>query len=140
MTAADITLVQASFVRLLPDLDRVGVLFYARLLELDPALRRELDGDPMERDRRVVQWLGLAVSCLGHPESLGPLMNRAGRQRSDLLLSPGRLETISVALLWALAAAADEPLAVETRNAWTRTCGFLANLLRAGATDGRTAA
>jgi len=135
MTPAEIDLVQASFRRLLPVAHRVGTLFFAKLLELDPELRRDLDGDRVTRDRRLVQWVALAVNGLSHPATLAPVVRRAGRRSADLFLGNGRLEAIGTALLWALEEAAHEPFAIETRNAWTRAYWFLANLLRAGARE-----
>lgn len=140
MTAAEIDLVQASFRRLLPTLDRVGTLFYARLLELDPVLRAEFDGGRVVRDRRLVQWLALAVNGLSHPATLAPVVRRAGRRGANLFLGSGRLETLGTALLWALEQSADVSFSIETRNAWTRAYWFLANLLRAGAREAATAA
>jgi hemoglobin-like flavoprotein len=133
MTSTEIALVQSSFRRLLPALDRVGVLFYARLLELDPVLRLALDGEAATRDRRVVQWVALAVNGLGRPETLEPVVRSAGRRCADIFQDYARLETIGAALLWAVEAAANEPFGSETRRAWDRAYWFLAGLLSAGA-------
>jgi len=140
MNTAEIALVQTSFRRLLPALDRVGVLFYARLLELDPVLRLALDGEAVARNRRLVQWVALTVNGLNHPETLAPVVRRAGRSCADIFQDHVRVETIGAALLWALEAAAREPFAVETRQAWAKAYGFLANLLRAGADEAAVAA
>lgn len=135
MNAAEIALVQSSFRRLLPTLDRVGTLFFARLLELDPVLRLALDGEAVSRNRRLVQWVALTVNGLNHPETLAPVVRRAGRRCADIFQDYGRLDTIGAALLWALEAAAIEPFANETRNAWAHAYWFLASMLHAGASE-----
>jgi len=135
MNSAEIALVQASFRKLLPVAHRVGTLFFAKLLELHPELRQELDGDRVTRDRRLVQWVALAVNGLGHPATLTPVVRRAGRRSAELFLGDGRLEAMGAALLWALEEAGCEPFTLETRNAWNRAYWFLANLLRDGALE-----
>ena len=140
MTSPEIDLVQASFRRLLPAAHRVGTLFYAKLLELDPQLRAELAGDGVTRDRRLVQWLALAVNGLSHPETLEPVVRRAGRRSASLFTGPGRLDAFGTALIWALEETANESFADETRNAWARAYWYLANLLRAGAREAEATA
>lgn len=140
MTPAEIDLVQASFRRLLPVAHRVGTLFFAKLLELDPELRAALDGDRVTRDRRLVQWVALAVNGLSHPTTLAPVVRRAGRRSAGLFTGPGRFDAIGTALIWALEEAANEPFADETRNAWARAYWYLANLLRAGVREAEATA
>lgn len=135
MNSAEIDLVQTSFRKLLPVVHRVGTLFFAKLLELHPELRQELDGDRVTRDRRLVQWVALAVNGLGHPVTLTPVVRRAGRRSAELFLGAGRLEAMGAALLWALEEAGDEPFPMETRKAWNRAYWFLANLLHDGALE-----
>ncbi len=135
MNATEIALVQTSFRRLIPAADRVALLFFSRLLDLDPALRHELGGGSPGQGRQFVQALALAVNGLSHPATLAPVVRRAGMRGAGLFLGNGRLEAIGAALLWALETAADQPFALETRNAWTRAYWFLANLLRSGARE-----
>lgn len=130
MNADEIALVQSSFRRLLPASDRMAALFFARLGEVDPALRA---GAPAHR--RFIQSLALAVNGLSHPATLAPVVRRAGMRGAAFFLGNGRLELIGSALLWALEAASGQPFALATRNAWLRAYWYLANLLRAGARE-----
>lgn len=138
MTAAEITLVQSSFRRILPVADQTAALFFARLFEIDPELRQQVSGDIAAQGRKLMQSLALAVNGLSHPATLTPVVRRAGMRRPGALLGNGRLEAIGAALLWALEKSAGQPFSTETRNAWTRTYWFLAEALRAGARDALT--
>jgi hemoglobin-like flavoprotein len=140
MTSAEVALVQTSFRRLLPVMDQVGTLFFARLLQVDPELRRQFDCDAVPRDRRLVQWVALAVNGLSHPATLSPVVRRAGRRSADLFLGYGRMETIWTVLMRALEEVAGRPFGPETRNAWMQAYWFLANLLRDGAHEAGIAA
>jgi hypothetical protein len=51
MTPADKTLVQTTFATLVPIADQAAALFYGRLFEIDPSLRRLFKGDLGEQER-----------------------------------------------------------------------------------------
>lgn len=138
MTPLEISLVQSSFRRILPSADQAAALFFARLFEIDPALREQVTGDIAGQGRKLMQSLALAINGLSHPATLTPVVRRAGMRRAGAFLVNGRLEAAGTALLWALEKAAGQPFPLETRNAWSRTYWFLAETLRSGAREAAT--
>jgi hemoglobin-like flavoprotein len=135
MDSREITLVQNSFRRILPSADRTAALFFARLFEIDPALRHQLTGDHSTAGRKLMQALSLAINGLHCPAMLSPLVRRIGMRGAGALLGNGRPEAVGAALLWALEKSSGQPFPLETRNAWNRAYWFLAGSLKAGARD-----
>ena len=68
MTPEQIALVQSSFRQVAPIADRAAVLFYARLFELDPSLRRLFHGDMTEQGNKLkaTDFLDKVASVCGN--------------------------------------------------------------------------
>ena len=61
-----IHLVQTSFEQVAPIADVAAALFYDRLFELDPSLRRLFHADMDEQGKKLMQMLTVAVRGLDH--------------------------------------------------------------------------
>jgi truncated hemoglobin YjbI len=61
LTDTQIALVQKSFAVIAPIADDAAVLFYQRLFEIDPSLKRMFRGDMAEQRRKLMQMLTAAV-------------------------------------------------------------------------------
>ena len=100
MTGKQINLVRTSFEKIKHVSEEAAVLFYARLFELDPSLRRLFKTDIREQGRKFMEMLeivvngldGLTSCCLRHGEELGA--RHAGYGVEDKLRNGG------TALLW----------------------------------------
>jgi hypothetical protein len=67
MTPREIQLVRSSFAQVAPVADQAVALFFARLFELEPALRGRLPDELAVQGGRVVALLGAWVEDLDHP-------------------------------------------------------------------------
>ena len=64
MTPREITLVQTSWRQVQPLAEPAAAMFYARLFELEPSLKRLFKGEMKEQGRKVMTMIGVAVSAL----------------------------------------------------------------------------
>ncbi len=55
LTSTQKTLVQESFALIAPIADQSAALFYGRLFEIDPSLRRMFRGDMAEQRKKLMQ-------------------------------------------------------------------------------------
>lgn len=106
MDTYQITLVQQSFAQLAPDGDLLADLFYARLFQLEPALRGSFPNDLSDQKGQLLYALVRAVRDL--PSYL-PLGNQAQSQRMELVGS---------ALLWTLEQGLGERFTPDVKEAW----------------------
>ena len=137
MTPEQITLVQASFERLGPDLPVLATRFYQELFAQDPALR-PLFTTPMELQKvkfaekltEIVRAFPRLDELLGHTRALGARHVGYGVRAADY-------RTLGDALLAALAAILGDSFDAPTREAWTLAYNLVAETMLEGAAAAR---
>lgn len=117
MTPRDIQLVRSSFVQVAPVADQAVALFFARLFELEPALRGRLPDEWALQGGRVVALLGAWVEGLDRPAA-----------SDDGRPSP-HAAAVDTALLWTLERVLGPRFTPEIRAAWTGVSRRLAAAL-----------
>ena len=106
MDASQITLVQQSFAHLAPDGDLLADLFYARLFQLEPALRGSFPNDLSDQKGQLLYALVRAVRDL---PSYRP---------HDGHIESERMELVGAALLWTLEQGLGERFTPDVKEAW----------------------
>ena len=79
MTPEQIALVQASFAKVAPIADQVAILFYDRLFELAPQVRRMFPADITEQRRKLMATLAFVGERVSEPSIGVAGGKRAGR-------------------------------------------------------------
>ena len=137
MTPEQITLVQASFERLGPDLPVLATRFYQELFARDPALR-PLFTTPMELQKvkfaekltEIVRAFPRLDELLGHTRALGARHVGYGVRTADY-------QVLGDALLAALAAVLGDRFDAPTREAWALAYNLVAETMLEGAAAAR---
>ena len=135
LTVAQKTLVQDSFATIAPIADDAAVLFYGRLFELDPSLKRLFRGDMAEQRRKLMQMLTAAVKGLDRLDQLVPVVEDLGRRHVAYGVADSHYDTVGEALLWTLVAGLGRAFTPDVRDAWTTVYGLLATTMREAARD-----
>lgn len=130
MTGLQIALVQASFERVEPIAEEAAELFYARLFELDPALRPLFRGDIREQGRKLMHMIGLAAKGLSRLEELVPKLRSLGERHSGYGVEDRHYDTVGEALLWTLEKGLGPAFDAETKNAWSAAFSLLARTMK----------
>lgn len=136
MNSSEITLVRDSFRKIIPMADQAAALFYARLFELDPALRGLFHGDMADQGRKLMQMLGMAVNGLDELQHLLPIVRQLGLRHAGYHVREEHYETVGEALLWTLGRGLGPAFTPEMQAAWARAYWTLAETMKAGARDG----
>lgn len=130
MTNEQIQLVTASFEKIAPQADEAAALFYGRLFELDPSLRRLFKGDLREQGKKLMQMIGLAVKGLSRIDDLVPAIQALGARHAGYGVRDSHYETVGSALLWTLGKGLGPSFNYETRNAWAEAYALLAQTMK----------
>ena len=130
MTSEQIELVTASFAKILPLSEEAAVLFYARLFELDPDLRRLFKIDIREQGQKLMQLIGLAVGSLDTFDELLPVLRELGSRHVHYGVKDADYDTVRDALLWMLEKALKSEFTPEAREAWTLVYGLMADAMK----------
>jgi hemoglobin-like flavoprotein len=133
MTPDQIALVRTTFADVLPAAPQAAEHFYARLFELDPALRPLFGGDIELQGHKLMSMLGTAVGLLERGDALGAALERLGQRHAGYGVEPGHYATVGRALLDTLAAGLGERFTPAAQAAWTALYGHVAATMQAAA-------
>ena len=136
MTSPEITLVRSSFAKVVPIADQAAALFYARLFELDPALRGLFHGDMAAQGKKLMTTIGFCVASLDRLETIVPVVRALGLRHAAYDVREQHYETVGAALLWTLEKGVGPSFTADTRAAWAKVYWLLAETMKAGARDG----
>ncbi len=111
-----------------------AALFYDRLFEIDPSLRRLfVHADMTEQGTKLTQMIGVAVAGLDRLDTLVPAVEALGRRHTGFGVRDEHYATVGAALLWTLGQGLGAAFTDEAREAWTATYGTLAGVMRRAA-------
>ena len=135
MTPNQIELVQQSFRKVLPIADIAADMFYARLFELDPSLRKLFKGDMKKQGGMLMSMIASAVRGLKDPNALIPVLTALGRRHVGYGVADAHYTTVAEALLWTLEKGLGEDFDGETRKAWAAAYMLMATVMQQGARE-----
>jgi len=132
MTNEQINLVRASFAKVKPLVEEAAVLFYVKLFDLDPQLRRLFKTDIGKQGQKLMQMIEAAVNGLDRLEELVPAVRALGARPAVYGVEDRHYGTVGAALLWTLERALREDFTAETEAAWTAVYDLLAETMKEG--------
>jgi hemoglobin-like flavoprotein len=136
MTPAQVDMIRTSWTAVEPIGDVAATLFYDRLFELDPALRRLFARTDMAQQKKIlIQTLTVVVRSLDRLDQLVPAIEALGRRHAGYGVRAEHYETVGAALLWTLGQGLGDGFTPELEAAWTEAYTTLASVM-IGAADG----
>ena len=132
MSPQQIALVQDSFRKVMPIADTAAMMFYARLFELDPSLRKLFKGDMKKQGMMLMSMIASAVRGLTDPNALIPVLTALGRGYGVV---DSHYTTVAEALLWTLEKGLGDDFTAETREAWIAAYSMMASVMQQGARE-----
>lgn len=139
MTPEQKRLVQSTFAQVAPIADSTAALFYARLFDLDPALRPLFTGDMREQGVKLMRMIGVAVAGLDRLDALVPTVRQLGVRHSSYGVRDEHYDTVGAALLWTLEQGLGDAFTPDAREAWTAVYGVLASTMKTAAASAAVA-
>src|SRR5262245_33156295 len=104
MTSNQVALVQASFRLVDPMLEAAAAMFYERLFELNPSLRRMFHTSREDQARKLAQALTVVVCGIDRPDQLRGAVEALGRRHAGYGVRDEHYATVGAALLSTLEA------------------------------------
>jgi nitric oxide dioxygenase len=121
----DIDLLRASFAQLSPREREVAAMFYDRLFELEPSVRRLFAGDMELQGAKLMSMLGAVVARIHDLDALAPMVGDLARRHVAYGVQPQHYATLGEALLWTLSRALGSRFTPEAETAWRRAYATL---------------
>src|SRR5262249_38337189 len=135
LTADDIMLVRASFARVAPVKDAAADLFYARLFERAPELRKLFPADMSRQKEKHMGTLDMEIGALHDLDALVPKIKALGMRHAGYGAAAEHYDVVGDVLLLTLARALGDAFTPDVRAAWTKVYGVLAATMQAGAAE-----
>lgn len=132
----DAQLVRESFEMIRGMAIPTAMLFYGRLFDMDPSLRGLFHVDFKAQSVKLMDTLSLVVESADRLDQLRPTLRDLGRRHVDYGVHPQHYQTVSTALIWALAQAMQPDFHEELRAAWTHILDEVCREMLAGAEQG----
>lgn len=133
VTPKQIELVQQTFERVAPVVDRAAALFYDHLFALDPSLCLMFNVDLEDQGQKLMEKLALVVRHLGEPEQFMDEVRELGRRHVAYGVKLEHYRTMREALFWMLAQALGEAFDDEVAAAWAAAYALMTDAMLAGA-------
>jgi hemoglobin-like flavoprotein len=130
MTRDDILLVQSSWQNALPARKAIAELFYVKLFELDPGMRRLFVADAEQQRAKFLQMMNATIRGLDKLDALLPVLRELGVRQYLGGVRDEHHATVATALLWTLEKALRADFTAETKSAWIKTYGVLSQTMR----------
>lgn len=102
---------------ILPQADALGLLFYARLFELDPSLRALFKVDLQDQAHTLMTMIKLCVEGLDERAELTYALRNLGARHVEYGVKLGDYKTVHAALLWTLEQGVGSQWNAETAKA-----------------------
>ena len=138
MTTQQVALVQSSFGLVMPILESATRMFYDRLFEIDPSLRRMFRSPQEDQARKLAHVLTVVVKALNRPEQILPVVEDLGRRHSVYGVRPEHYATVGAALLWTLERGLGEAFSDDVREAWAAAYALLSSTMQRAAAEAET--
>ena len=135
MTPKQVSLVQASWQKVLPIAPQAADIFYRTLFEMDPALKTLFPSDITEQGKKLMAMLDTAVKLLDEPDKLIPAVQKLGARHVQYGTKPEHYDTVGAALLKTLAIGLDKEFTAAVKKAWTAVYKTLATTMIEAAAD-----
>ena len=129
-TAEQKRLVQATFHRIKPVSAATAQLFYNRLFQLNPAVRRLFTGDLEDQRRKLLICLNTLVEGLDRFDEIMPAMELVAARHKTYGARPEHLEVFGEALMWTLQRALGPHWSPQVQEAWAAAYESLAKAMQ----------
>lgn len=129
MTPNQIELVQTSFAKVAPIADQAAEIFYAKLFELNPAVKPLFRGDMTEQGRKLMATLSVVVRGLTNLETILSAAEALAIRHVDYGVEARHYPVVGEALLYTLSAGLGDEFTLETKEAWGEAYGLLSSFM-----------
>ncbi|MFK8022067.1 MAG: globin family protein [Pseudomonadales bacterium] len=129
MNDMQINLVKTTWESLTPNADKVALLFYSNLFEMEPEYRKMFGTDRESQGKKLMMMLNTAVRSLDVIESVVPAVQALGQRHVKYGVGADDYATVGAALLKTLEQGLGDAFTEETKEAWTLTYTTLSGVM-----------
>lgn len=129
MTPYQISLVRASFAKILPVKAQAAALFYERLFQVAPQTRSMFGADVAAQGAKLMAALSMVVMGLDRLETITPQIRDLARRHSGYGVVGRHYALVGETLLWTLEQGLGRDFTPAVREAWAEAYDLLAETM-----------
>lgn len=129
MNPRQIGLIKASWDKVIPIADKAAELFYGKLFELDPDVKKLFKTDLSEQGKKLMAMIDTVVKSLDNLEAVVPAIQASGRRHIDYGVKDEDYATVGEALIWTLGAGLGDDFTDEVKQAWLEAYTILSTTM-----------
>lgn len=135
VSSTEVKLVQESWAKVVPISDTAAELFYGRLFEVAPEVKPLFKGNMQEQGAKLMKMVGIAVNGLNDLPAIVPAVQDLGRRHVDYGVKDEHYAAVGNSLLWTLGQGLGDDFTPDTKDAWAKVYGVLADTMIAASKD-----
>ena len=130
VTPRQIEVIRSTWASVEPISETAAGLFYDRLFELDPVIKRLFARTDMAAQRRILmQTFAVIVASLDEFNTLAPVIRALGQVHAGYGVREEHYDTVEAALLWTLDRGLGDAFDDEAADAWATAYEAIASLM-----------
>lgn len=133
LNSHQVQLIQASFSQVEPIADKAAAIFYAKLFEYDPSLKRLFKQDMTSQGRKLMSTLKVAVQGLDDLGKLVPVLQKLAVGHVKYGVSVDDYTPVGNALMYTLKTGLGPAFTLETKEAWSTLYKTVSTVMREAA-------
>ena len=118
MNPRQIGLIKSSWDKVFPIADKAAELFYGKLFELDPEVKKLFKTDQVEQGRKLMTMLDTVVKSLDNLPVVVPAIQASGKRHVAYGVKDEDYATVGEALIWTLGVGLGDDFTDEVKQAW----------------------
>lgn len=130
MNPRQIGLIKESWDKVYPIADKAAELFYGKLFEIDPDLKKLFPEDMTEQGRKLMTMINVAVNSLDNLAAVVPAVQESGRRHIKYGVKDEDYETVGEALIWTLGKGLGDAFTDDVKQAWIEVYTLLATTMK----------
>lgn len=130
MNPRQIGLIRESWSKVYPIADKAAELFYGKLFEIDPELKKLFPEDMTEQGRKLMTMINVAVNSLDNLAAVVPAVQESGRRHVNYGVKDEDYDTVGEALIWTLGMGLGDDFTDDVKQAWVEVYTLLATTMK----------
>jgi hemoglobin-like flavoprotein len=135
MKLEQIELVKTTYAQVEPMAATAAAIFYGRLFELDPSLRRFFKGSMGDQSIKLMATLSTVIANLDRQANIVGIVRYLGSRHVSYGVQAEHYNTMGLALFWTLRQCLGEAYTANVEEAWKETYYMLAGLMKEAAAE-----
>lgn len=133
LTDSQVRLIQGNFQKVIPISELAAQIFYDKLFEYDPSLRKLFKGDIKSQGKKLMLTLKTAVQGLNNLDGLVPVLENLAKKHVSYGVSIDDYTPVGNALLYTLKQGLGDEFTPEARKAWVELFHTITLVMRSAA-------